>query len=408
MAEAVLAAVRRANQTGNVDELRERFPPAHSPFVEMLEKNGQSLPVVMLLDDGRIILRVGATDAEGHVVVIHGQAVKDLSPEVISVGRSANRRFFAVARRSGVTIHQGWDGPVVQELKWPKGNEGVPRSCKVRLIQGSPSVTKLTPFDTGDKALLVSANGIFILTPAGPVRLLPNEEQVQEFLDWLQTEYPGKPLLQEVQNYLDKSMEHGAISPGGKWIAAGDQVGPHYLYDANSFKIVGEIGAFSEYPHYAFFSADGKMVALNSCQLYNGTTIVVPTDLLPGLKTDSYVRDEELNKILDKRLIRLEDVSRVYAAVARNDEFIIGNAYGYLRAVDLHGKFRWQHFLGSTIGGMDISRDGKRLVVTSYAGFVSLIELDTGEADPFTIGTSTHRERRRWLFWKNEKNPLVW
>lgn len=155
-----------------------------------------------------------------------------------------------------------------------------------------------------------------------------------------------------------------------------------------------------DYPHYAICSSDGSVLAFNSCHFYSGVTIGVPTNLIRGLKTKQYKPD--------RRLVELENGSRVYAGVCRGDEFIIGNASGYLRAFDLTGKLRWQHFIGSSVGDIDISRDGNKLVVTTYAGFLSLIDLDTGEADPFAIGTSTNRERRRWLFWKHEKTPLIW
>jgi hypothetical protein len=126
------------------------------------------------------------------------------------------------------------------------------------------------------------------------------------------------------------------------------------------------------------------MIAFNSCHFYNGMTIGAPTRLLPGLKTESYEPDD--------RIVELEDESRVYAAVSRGDEFIIGDANGYLRAFDIKGNPRWQHFIGSSVGDIDLS----------------IIDLDTGEADPFVIGTSQHQERRRWLFWKGEKKPLAW
>ena len=80
---------------------------------------------------------------------------------------------------------------------------------------------------------------------------------------------------------------------------------------------------------------------------------------------------------------------------------------GYLRAFDMKGNPRWRHFIGSRIDAIDVSRDGKRLIATTYAGFLSIIDLDTGERDPFTIGTATHPERRRWVFWRGEK-PHVW
>jgi hypothetical protein len=174
----------------------------------------------------------------------------------------------------------------------------------------------------------------------------------------------------------------------------------HCVFDANSLELIAEIGNMMDYPHYAICSSDGSVLAFNSCHFYSGVTIGVPTNLIRGLKTKQYKPD--------RRLVELENGSRVYAGVCRGDEFIIGNASGYLRAFDLTGKLRWQHFIGSSVGDIDISRDGNKLVVTTYAGFLSLIDLDTGEADPFAIGTSTNRERRRWLFWKHEKTPLIW
>jgi hypothetical protein len=360
----------------------------------MLEANGQSLPVVLLLDDGRIIARVGAPYESGRVVVIDDRTVTPLPRTVLTVGRSPGREFFAVARKSGVTIHRGWQGRETAALDWPTGEEGVPKGFDAELIDGTPTVTDLIPFDDGERALLVSPDGIFVLRPDKAVRLLPTKAQMRDHFKWLRKEYPKDPLRYGL------SMEHGAISPDGRWIAAGHQSSMHYIFEAQSFAVAGEIGHSSEYPHHAVFSADGSVVALNSCHFYNGKTLGVPTRLLPGLKTEPYKPD--------RRVIALEYGSRVYAAVARGDEFIVGDANGYLRAFDVKGNFRWQHFIGSTVGDIDLSRDGRRLVVTTYAGFLCILDLDTGRADPFAIGTATHRETRRWLFWKAEPNPLVW
>ena len=394
LASAVLNAIRKANEAGDVEKLHKRFPRAHGPFIDMLEENGQSLPVVILLDDGRIVTRIGSPWESGRVVVIDDREISELGSEVITVGRSPNRRIFALATKAGVSIRHGWDSPDSAMLPWPTGKEGMPAGFEVEAISGTPTVTALYPFDSGDKVLLVSPEGVFVLDGEGADRLLPTKEQLQEHFEWLRKEYPEDSLS------YDLSMDHGSISPDGKWIAAGHQSSLHYIFDASTLEIVGEVGHLSEYPHYAAFSADSSMVALNSCHFYNGETVGVPTKLLPGLETEPYEPDN--------RLTVLEEGSRVYAAVARSDEFIIGDASGYLRAFDLKGNFRWQHFIGSSVGDIDISGDGKRLVVTTYAGFLSILDLDTGTADPFAIGTSTHQERRRWLFWKKEAKPLIW
>jgi anti-anti-sigma factor len=43
LAGRVIDAVREANKMGELTDLRVRYPPAHSPFIEMLEENGQHL-----------------------------------------------------------------------------------------------------------------------------------------------------------------------------------------------------------------------------------------------------------------------------------------------------------------------------------------------------------------------------
>ena len=50
----------------------------------------------------------------------------------------------------------------------------------------------------------------------------------------------------------------------------------------------------------------------------------------------------------------------------------------------------------------------KRLIASTSAGLLVILDLDTSEADPYRIGTSTHREQRRWLLWRNEDQPLAW
>ena len=152
-----------------------------------------------------------------------------------------SREVFAIARASDVTIHRGWGGAAAQTLKWPTGLEGVPRPFDADPIQGTPIITKLIPFDDGDRVLLVSPEGVFVMSANGAVRLLPTQAQMREHFEFLQREYPNDPLHNGV------SMEHGAISPDGKLIACGHQCSLHYVFDADSLEIIGEIGHLSEY-----------------------------------------------------------------------------------------------------------------------------------------------------------------
>ena len=388
----VIDAVRSANKTGDLAGLRERWPPAHLPFIEALEKNGQSIPTVCLLDDGSIVARIGSEYEPGRVVHIRGDSVEDVQ-DVEFFGRGPNRRHFAVAKPEGVQILDGWRGSQVSLCPWPTGLEDVPGGFEVSRLDSPPKPTQLVPFPDAKRVLLVSEEGIFVLAPSGARRVLPTREDMREHFDWLRKEHPGDELS------LNLSMAHGAISADGKLVAVGSQDSTHLVLN-DRLEVVGDIGNRSEYPHYALFSSDGGTIALNSCHFYNGITIGVPTKLLPGLSTKPYEDDE--------RIPALEDGARVYAGVSRNDEFIIGDAGGYVRAFSTTGQSRWQHFIGSSVGDIDISPDGKTLVVSTYAGFLCIIQLDTEKRSPYQIGHGNNREVRRWVFWKNEAKPLIW
>jgi len=388
----LLKELRKANSDGDVANLREEWPLAHSPLVPELEKNGQSIPVICILDDGSVVARIGAPYEQGYIAEIQGLSV-NIIDGFSYFGRSPHRKYFAYAKDDGISVTQGWLDDEVSFFSYPKGTEGVPSEYNVKAFSEPPTPSSLVPFPDGQKVLFVSPEGIFVLTPSESVRILPTLEGMKEHFEWLTDEHPGDDLI------MSLDMEHGAVSPDGKLIAVGSQDSSHLVFDSNGIQ-VADIGNQSEYPHFATFSVDGEMIAFNSCHFYNGITIGVPTRLLPGLKTEAY------EECADTPI--LDEVARVYAGVHRKGEFIIGDANGYLRAFGEDGKPHWQHFIGSSIGDIDISADGKTLVCSTYAGFISTLELDKGQSEEYEIGTGGHTEVRRWLFWKDEAKPLAW
>jgi len=388
----VLAAIRKANADRQTESLRELWPPAHGPLIGLLEENGQSIPVVCVLSDNSILARLGAPYVSGKIVHIVGDSVHDIEAGGF-FGYDPNKKYFAFSRPDGIEIREGWNGNRVTLCPWPTGLEGIPEGFDVKPFEETPVPTRLVPFPDGKRVLLVSSDGIFVLSPDKAVRLLPTKNQLKEQFEWSREEYPEDELS------MDLSMEHGAISHDGKYIAVGSQDSTHLVFDEN-LKLVGDVGNRSEYPHYALFNSDDSMVAVNSCHFYNGVTLGVPTELLPGLETEPYEEDE--------RIAVLENGARVYAGTARRDEFIIGDANGYVRAFGTDGTPHWQLFIGSSVGDIDLSADGKTLAVSTYAGFLSIIKMDAGKQAPHQIGNSKHMEMRRWVFWKKEKTPLIW
>jgi hypothetical protein len=391
LADEVLNAVRRANRSGDTASLRQMFPPAWTPFLPSIESKGQSLTPMVWIDNDRVAVHVGANFEDGPIFVVGDDIIEQR--QVLGFGRSPDGMLFALALEDAIHVRRAWHGPTVGILQWPSGHEGLPPDYSVNSEIDKSRITQLVVFPNGQRALLAMREGVFVVSDKGAARLLPQPADYIEHFEWLRKEYPNDPLT------LTIDMEHGAVSPRGDMVLAGCQSSKHLVFDGE-LKQIAALGPFSEYPHFAWFSADGQWAAFNACHFYNGASVAVPIQELDGLDTDYYETHPSIRT--------LQEGARVYAAVARDEEFIVGDAYGYLRAFDLRGNFRWQHFIGSTITALDLSPDRQKLAVTSCAGFLCVLQLDAGERDPFAIGTSTHRELQRWLFWKGEDAPLRW
>ena len=386
----LMNALRESNQRGTFGSLAEAWPPAHAPLIPWLKEHGQNIPVVRFLDDGSLVARIGAPyDENAKTVHIRGDTVVDL-PTVGAFGQSPNRKYFAFARENGIEIREGWSGRCTAFCPWPHGTEDIPDGFDVPPFAQHPRPSRLVPFPDGSRVLLVSGDGIFLLAPNSVRRVLPTCEQLREHFSWLREKYPADPLTCNVD------MEHGAVSNDGTLIAVGEQSSSHLLFDSD-LRLLLQVAPASEYPHHAAFSADGAILALNSCHFYNGTTLGVETTTLRNQGNSTPVKP-----------FQLQDGARVYAAAARNDEFIVGDASGYVSAFDTTGRYRWQQFIGSSVGDIDLSADGRRLAVSTYAGFLSIFHLDAGQQHPYQIGNGNHLEERRWIFWKGEPAPLIW
>ncbi|MDH1550451.1 MULTISPECIES: hypothetical protein [Pseudomonas] len=390
--DAWLAALQAANRPDCSEQQRQAFrqawPPAHQPLVPLLDEHGQGISNVLLLGDGSLLARIGMPHEKGQVLRIDRHGVTPVIG-VECFGRCPARRYFALGNAEGVRVTAGWGGPQVQRLAWPTGLEGLPAGYPFEPFDLPPAPTALIPFPDGQRVLLVSADGTFVLASDGATRLLPHQARV---LDALAEGTEPEDIS------LGLSMEHGAVSADGRWVVVGEQGSRHLVLD-DRLRWVAEIGPGSEYPHFALFNQRGDQLLLNACHFYSGATLAVRVADLPGLRTDYYSQDP--------RTPLVQDGARVYAGVARAGEYIIGDAYGYLRAFGEDGQEHWQHYLGSTISAMDISADGRTLVAASHAGIVAEIALDSGRP-AWQIGTGAHGEVRRWLFWKGWDKPLAW
>jgi len=367
LAARVLSLLKEANKNGKTEEFRSRFAPAHAPFISIFESQGQHVENLCFINDNKIAFVIGSAHQKRQAYTLTNRTVEKLSNNIRSIGKSHYNEIFAIAENRKVTTYKGWEGKVIHEFPLHD--------------VGDLPIDKLIPFNDGSSVLLVSSEGIYLLTTKGNSMIHPIPD----------------PEDNEWTSSID--MEHAALSPDNKFIAVGDQCSEHRILDFTGIEIA-EIGPQSSYPHYATFSKDSVQVVLNSCHFYNGITIGISTDQIHGLKIQAYSEDD--------RYTVIDEDCRVYAAVSTSDYYIFGDAGGYIKAFYKDGRKAWRYFLGSTITGITISDDEKTLWVASCTGIIHKLKLDAGQRDNHTIGTGNHYEEFRIIFWKNESDPLIW
>ena len=374
LSDGVLNLLKKANETKTVDQFRADFPPAHIPFAHLLQEKGQAISQLTVIDSQKILLMVGALWENPQCYLVENDVVTKMDANIIAIGKSKKNDIFAYAYTDKVVLKKSWDGAIIATFYTDM------------LAKKDNRITELIPFNSGEEVLLVTSGGIYVLSQDKTQLIHPNDD---EFLTEDKYGY--------AYDYID--MENATLSHDNNYIVTGHQDGPHIVFDKTGVQI-GTIGQQSEYPHYCLFLKDDSQLITNSCHFYNGMTIGVSTDKLEGIEIEPYTESDEYT-IIDESM-------RVYAAVSSTDYYILGDAYGYIQAVDKNGKFLWRHYLGSTISGMALSTDEKTLWIGTHAGILHKLELGIGHRDTHTIGNGHHYETFRLLFWKNEENILKW
>lgn len=361
LADAVIERLREANKNGSIEEFRADFPPAHSPLIEYFESKGQYIEQLQFIEAEKIIFLTGTSYQKRQAYLLDGKRVIELDPSINAVGKSKRDNVFAIASNNSIVTTQGWQGDIIRtfELTESKGL----------------GITELTPFNDGLQILLTTSDGIYIISDEGEKMIHPVPDP--EDADW--------------DSNMD--MENATISHDNRYIVVGDQCADHRILNENGAQI-GEIGPQSSYPHYCLFSSDDKQLITNSCHFYNGVTIGVSTENMENLKVEAYEESENYTVI--------DEGMRVYAGISTKDLYILGDAYGYIKAINQKGECVWRHFVGSTIGGLAISDDESILWVASCTGMIHKLHLGKGHRDNHTIGNGDHYEEFRLILWKDE------
>ncbi|WP_458627048.1 hypothetical protein [Winogradskyella sp. PC D3.3] len=361
LADAVYELLKAANKNDTVAEFRTNFPPAHGPLVKFMQEKGQSIEQLHHIEDQKIVFVVGTAYQKRQAYILKADEVIALDTTINVIGKSKQHNVFAIISNNTIVTTQGWEGAVIATFKLDKAK--------------NLGISELIPFNDGLKVLLVTSEGIFIISSEGEKMIHPIEDLEDD--EW--------------EPYMD--MQNGTLSNDNRYIVVGDQCCDHRILDANGDEI-GQIGAQSSYPDFCLFSKDDQQLITNSCHFYNGVTIGVDTSNVKGLHITAYEESDYYTTI--------DDGMRVYCGVATSKYYILGDAYGYIKAIDTQGHCFWKYFLGSTITGITISEDESTLWVGSASGMLHKLQLDKGLRDNHTIGTGKHYEDFRLVLWKDE------
>lgn len=386
LGEAIFALLKEANERGETAKFRADFPPSNIIFGECEDEAGNADEKDKIGDKlgnvdqicplgGENVLFIASNDDGKTLYLLEGECVSEVAKGVITVGKSKRNEIYALLKRGEIELVKGYDG---------KGG-GEPIAKFSHDVELTYDEAEILPFNDGSKVLLAAHDGIFLISQSGAKLIHPIYEDGQLYED-----DDGNAGL-----YID--MANATLSNDNALIVAGEQCGDHALMDSEGERL-GSIGAQSSYPHFCLFSADDTQLITNSCHFYNGVTIGVDRALLKrGLEVEAYSYDEEG----EKNFTLIDDAMRVYAGVATQDFYILGDAYGYIKAVGKDGRKIWRHYLGGTIKSMALSEDGSVLFVGTYGGRLHKLRLGAGQ-DSHTIGNGNHKEEFRLIAYEDK------
>lgn len=365
LAKEVFELLKTANKNEDTETFRAHFPPAHTPMIPLMENKSQNIEHLHFIDDQKIVFLTGTSYEKRAAYLLDHDRITKLDENIRAVGKSRQGNIFAIADSQKITLYKGWNGDMVNEINLDENPD--------------LTITELLPFNDGSKVVIVSSDGIFLASNNGQKLIHPINEDNEE--DW--------------SSQID--MENAALSNDNSYIVVGDQCYDHRILDHEG-NTIGSIGPQSSYPHFCLFAKDDTQLITNSCHFYNGITIGINSDQYAGADIEAYTESDDFTSINEEM--------RVYAGVATKDYYILGDAYGYIKAFDKNGNTLWRHFLGSTISGITISDNEKTLWVAACSGFLHKLTLGKGHRDAHTIGNGNHYEDFRLVIWKDE--PQIW
>ncbi|MFT4074053.1 MAG: hypothetical protein QM647_00885 [Asticcacaulis sp.] len=386
MAKAVLSEVIKLNTNDQWKAARQRFDPAHEPFIPLLQDHGQSLSCVTIIGPDACLLRLGSDYQGGDTILIENGQLTRLT-DILAVTTSRNHDWLLVVKADGFHIRRSLQEADMFVLPWP---------CNAHRLD------ELHISNHGNRiAFAHDELGIWMGDSTSGIwrKFYPSAAHVEE----LRTE------LEDETYEWSASMVHCALSPDGRYLAYGTQDHGHDIEQVDdTFAVMrwASVNPNIDYPHNACFSDDGHFLALNGCHFYNGETLVVKIPESRNFIKADYDPTP--------RTPVIDYVLRVYAstwlpadATGLDTGAFVLAGLGIMTAVTPEGKVLFSQYFGSSASSIDYCPRTRRLYLGSYSGILHVFDIDRQAAPEETYGYKPRHELYRWIFWKDYL-PFRW
>ncbi|HEY4056484.1 MAG TPA: WD40 repeat domain-containing protein [Kofleriaceae bacterium] len=421
--DAVVEHVIALNKTGEGERVRELFDPAHTPLMGWIKSNEAQLGNVAMMGADDILVRQGSPwQHDGATYYLHGSTAT-VMPDMLGFRRSRNRDHIVVARGDGLYFYDAREGVAGlgraprAKLAWPAMSSLEPAGMNAE------QKAEWAENQDDDKRLLVehlriSDDGMRVVMTAYRQGILLASLHPGH-APWTLV-YPNlsEPWTKPGSGYTRAGdMTHADISRDGTRLAFGSQDSPHFaatINDRGEVEHYATIGNLSEYPHDACFSDSGKSVTFNSCHFYNGATILFQWDGNQGKELDAYEQHPEAPcidgnlRVYASCFLPADLASAIINEPTDRGAFLLAGS-GIMRIISgAKGMVSVQGF-GSSASAVDYDPEEKRLVLSSYSGYVHVYDLSQAEEPGRIDGVNARKETARWALWPRLPNgPVRW
>lgn len=413
MERAIVSALEHYNARGEFEVLREQFPPAYEPFSSTFWRHyGRNITQVFALDNDAMVVRVGP-----ETYLISGNDILP-QPAVLAVGGTRDKRLIALAFTTHVEVRESWAGAPIATFAYPPGYDAAFHAAHPELRPDtlrSPErmgIRSILVHPDGRRVVLVTKEGIFLLTATGSRLLFPERAELDQYFEQFQKKTEGQ--TGSVPFELDIDFPSADLSPDGRILTCCGMFARGIFANLTVYEERGEGAAFEKkawsgdqafFPRIAAFHDRHPSVAFAATlyasfsnlgdSIQNTTFRIAREQLDQGGEIDGFD-----GGVFQGR-------GRVESIAPFGDGFLLGMSNGYvwhMSATEDATQLGYVH-LGGQIQAIDVSPDGSTVFIGSDTGMV--IRLAVGERDPNLITDLPLKDTRRALFWKTFP-PMIW